>query len=338
MVVEKRRSQLVMVTAGIMVVSLLAAFISGLDFSARKQDALVGEVVLPRFEADVTAADQIKVTTKVGEYNLKREDREWYLQERGRYPIRLEAIANLSEALASMTYTRQMTVDPKKFDRLGLGDPFKEGTGALMQVIDENESSLVDLVVGFKNGSAYIREPEKVQTWAVDASVFPPLQNPARWLDLDIIPVGAGDIARVEIELANGKPYGLRVKPDAPGRFNLAEPYKKALLIADFAPNPPALALSRLSLLDARPRGEISGRAVATHRTITHLGLVIEAELFKQDGKYWVMFSQALQVERDETIDQLDAFESKVAEWAFEISRLDFNIMTTPLEDIAITQ
>ncbi len=332
----KKRNHLLAGTGLAALTAIALGIISGVNFGNSKQHDKIGEVVLPKFEADVTAAEEIKVTTQDGEYHLKREGQEWYLEERGRYPIRIESIADLSEALASMTFSRQMTVDPKKFDRLGLGDPFKDGTGALMQVSDIDGNLLVDMVVGFKNGSAYIRKPQEDQTWAVAASVFPPLQNPARWLDLDVLQIGPEDIAKAEIEFPDGTGYALRVRFDAPGRFELDKPFEEALLISDFAPNPPALALSRFSPLDAVPREMMEGELVAVHRTITHLGLVIEAELFKGNNKYWVVFSESLQVERDETIAQLDEIESKVAGWAFEISRMDFNIMTTPIEDIAV--
>ncbi|MFC7292208.1 DUF4340 domain-containing protein [Hirschia litorea] len=333
----KKRSRLLWGCSALAVLSFATAFISGMDKHTRKQAGLVGKVVLPEFEADVTAADDISVTTKEGTYHLTRDGRDWFLSERGRYPIQLTAIANLSEALASMTFTRQMTVDPKKFDRLGLGDPLEGGTGALMQVKDADGNTLVNMVVGFKNGSAYIRKPDEMQTWAVDASIFPPLQTPARWLDLDILEIGAEDIARVQVEFKDGRSsYGLKVRGDAPGQFELTEPYEDALLIASFAPNPPALALSRLVPLDVAPRSEIKGRLRAIHRTITHQGWVIEVELIEDKGKYWAVFSQGLEVEREEISDQIDELEDKVAGWAFEISNMDFNIMTTALNDIAV--
>lgn len=339
MAMAKTRSHLLWGCGAIAAFSFLTAFVSGMDQHTRKQAGLVGKVVLPEFEADVTAADDISVTTREGTYHLTRDGKDWFLSERGRYPIQLTAIANLSEALASMTFTRQMTVDPKKFDRLGLGDPLEGGTGALMQVNDADGKTLVDMVVGFKNGSAYIRKPDEVQTWAVDASIFPPLQTPARWLDLDILKIGPEDIARVQIEFKNGQPdYGLRVKADAPGQFELTAPYENALVIASFAPNPPALALSRLVPLDVAQRSDIKGRLRAVHRTITHQGWVIEVELFEDKGKYWAVFSQGLEVEREETSEQIDELENKVAGWAFEISNMDYNIMTTELNDIAVVK
>ena len=336
MSIAKKRSHILLFSSLAAVSAILLSAASGMDFSSNEQDDKIGRVVLPAFEADVTAAEEIKVTTQEGSYHLRRDGQEWFLDERGRYPIRIQAIANLSEALASMTFDRQMTLDPKKFDRLGLGAPDEGGTGALMQVSNYDKEKLVNLIVGFKNGSPYIRKPDELQTWAVNASVFPPLQNLTRWLDLDVIDIGVGDIAKAQIEFADGTGYALRVKADAPGRFELDKPFEDALLLADYTPNPPALALSRFDPIDVVPRDEISGTPVAVHRTITHLGLVLETELFRDKGKYWAVFSGALEVERDTTIDQLQIIEDKVAGWAFEISRMDFNIMTTPIEDIAI--
>ncbi|WP_018997211.1 DUF4340 domain-containing protein [Hirschia maritima] len=336
MSIAKKRSRILLGASALAALAIGMSFLSGMDLSRNKLEDRKGTVVLPAFEADVTAAEEIKVTTQEGSYHLRRDGQEWFLTERGRYPIRIQAIANLSEALASMTFDRQMTLDPKKFDSLGLGDPYAGGTGALMQVSNYEDDKLVDLIVGFKNGSPYIRKPDEMQTWAVNASVFPPLQNLTRWLDLDVINIGVGDIAKAQVEFADGTSYALRVKLDAPGRFELDKPFEDALLLADYTPNPPALALSRFDPIDVVPRDEIEGDPVAIHRTITHLGLVLEAELFRDKDKYWAVFSGAIEVERDATIAQLQDIEDKVAGWAFEISRMDFNIMTTPIEDIAI--
>lgn len=314
--------------------AMALAVVSTMEFGGPTLSEKIGDIVLPAFEADVTAANEVKVTTQEGTYHLIRREMGWFLEERGDYPIRLSAIADLSDALSSMVYARQMTLDPKKFDRLGLGDPYQGGNGALMEVIDMEGRELVDLIIGFKNGAAYVRRPGDNQTWAVDASVFPPLQNPARWLDLDVMPIGPEDISRVEIEFPNGRDYALSVRYDRPGQFKLEPPYDQALLLTDYAPNPPALALARFEPLDALQMSEIEGETVAVHRTITHQGLVIETEILKNNDGYWAAFSGALQVDRDATEAQLDEIESRVAGWAFKLSRMDYAMFTTPIEDV----
>jgi hypothetical protein len=320
--------------AGSAIAALLLAFVSELELSSRKSDEKIGQIVLKSFQTDVTAAHQVKVTTKEGTYHLQRDGMTWNLVERANYPIQLRAIADLSDALSSMTYSRPMTADPKKFDSLGLGDPLKAGTGALMEVFDERGTSLANLIVGFKNGAAYIRAPEDEQTWAVDASRFPPLQNPARWLNLNVMPIGVGDIARVEVENENGEPYALKVRYDKPGHFRLQPPYHEALLLTDYAANQPALALARFKPLDAVERSQISAQKVATTRTITHQGLVIETEILRNEDGFWAVFSGSLEVDRDNTSEQLADIEEGVAGWAFKMSRLDFEAFTTSLDDI----
>ena len=317
-------------------IALIAAMLSSLEPSKPKAAERVGKVVLAKFESDVTAAEEIKVTTSAGAYSLKREAEGWVLSERGRYPVRLDALADLSEALSSMIYTREMTRDPKKFDRLGLGDPRDDGRGALMEVFNADGEELAHLIVGFKNGAPYIRKPSEELTWAVSASAFPPLQNPARWLDLDVISLSTDDISRVEIEPVQGDRYALEVRRNYPGRFRLAPPYDKAILLADYAPNPPALAMSKFSPLDVKPRSELSGAFAGNHRTITHEGLVVDIELTREDdGSFWATLSLASETDSEEVLAQLEDIETHVAGWAFRLSRLDFNVMTTSLEDIA---
>lgn len=330
-----RRNKIFML-AGAASVSLVLAAISGVSLTGKAADERAGVVVLPEFSADVTSASVIDIQTREETYQLARDNEGWFMEQRGRFPIRRQALADLSEALSAMVYTREMTQDPRKFDQLGLGDPREGGAGALMRVSNDKGEQLVDLIVGFKTGKAYVRHPDEQTTWAVDTTAFPPLQRAARWLDLYVIDLPESAIAQVEVTPWEGETYTLLAKEDEVGEFKLAPPFQDVELISDYAANPPAIALSRFAPIDVIPLEDLDAESVGVHRTLTYAGLMIEAEMFARDERYWVVFSEGLEQETQEAQNMLEDLETKLVGWAFEISRMDYAIMTTPLEDIIV--
>ena len=328
-----RRNKVLMLAAAASASVFLAA-VSGVSLTSRQADARAGLVVLPEFSADVTSASMIDVLTREETYQLARDNEGWFMEERGRFPVRRQSLEDLSEALSAMVYTREMTRDPRKFDQLGLGDPREGGAGALMRVSNDKGEQLVDLIVGFKTGKAYVRHPDEQTTWAVDTTAFPPLQRVARWLDLYVIDLPESAIAQVEVTPWDGETYMLLAKEDEVCEFKLAPPYEDTALIADYAANPPALSLSRFAPIDVIPLEDLDAESVGVHRTLTYAGLMIEAEMFRRDQRYWVVFSEGLEQDTPEAQSMLEDLEAKLVGWAFEISRMDFAIMTTPLNDI----
>ena len=329
------RNQTLIVLGGIALATVILAGLSMLDFSSRDEAEEIGQIVLPRFEADVSRADKISVTTSDESYSLTRDGETWLMEEKGDYPIQLSMLADLSEALAAMTYSREMTSDPRKLDQLGLGDPETGGSGALLNVIDVDGEQIVDLIVGFKNGDVFVRRPDEDRAWAVETTVFPPLQRAARWLDLDIIQIDVDNISKVEITSGDDPPYSLIAIPDAPGEFSLGAPYEDAEVIADYAPNAPATALSGFAPIDVIPMEDFDASRAGEHRVYTHDGLVIHAELLiDDDGKFWIAFSEGIEAETPEASAKLEAIETRVAGWAFEVSRLDYSIMQTRLTEL----
>ena len=335
MEIAASRSRILLTLLGGALAAILLAVLSSLDFSQTQDVEEIGQVILPQFEADVTRANRIIVTTSDSQYHLGRDGEEWFMEEKGRYPIKLSMLADLSEALSALTYSREMTRDPRKFDQLGLGAPQSGGAGALLQIEDIDGERIVDLIIGFKNGDVFVRHPEEDRAWAADAIAFPPLQRASRWLDLQVLDLPASQIERVEVEIGADAPYELVAKPDYPGEFTLGPPLADLELITDYAPDAPGNALANFTPLDVIPRDELDGSFTGRQRVYTHDGLMIEAELFVgEDGKFWVTFSEGIEAETPEAARKVEEMEARVAGWAFEVSRLDFSVLLTPAREL----
>ena len=335
MATSSARTRTIFILAALAAAAVMLAILSLLRFGDERPAERVGQVVLPAFEADVTRAARIEVTTKSESYVLERDQDGWRMPDKGRYPIRLDMLADLSEALAAMTYDREMTKDPNKFDQLGLGDPRKGGLGALFRVTDADGAELVSLIVGFKNGNVFVRAPDENLAWAANSPSFPPLQNKSLWLDLNVIDLPEGAVERVEVEPPEGEPYTLEAVPETQDAFALAPPHDAWLPLTSYAANPPALALQGFAPIDAIPRAELSAPAVGRHRTYTHSGLVIDTDLHSDGNRYWATFAEGMEAESPQVQAELDAIEQRVAGWAFEISGMEYRVMTTPLSRIA---
>jgi hypothetical protein len=297
--------------------------------------AEVGQRVLPAFESKAGLVALVMVTTSEESYHLVKNADGWVIPEKGNYPVSPARLQELTQALSYMAYARPMTRDAKKFDRIGLGDPTTGGTGALLEVGDGSGVSFAKLLAGYRDGRSYVRRPDDLQAWVVDNAVLPPLQRAVRWLDLDVAPVKAADIAGVDVRPAQGPSY--RLTANADGSFSLAPPHNNRPLVAALAPTMSAEALTRFSAVDVAPALQIAiGAPVAEHITRTKSGVAIVVRSWKHEDRGWVTISAAVgEGAPPEAMDQAMAINAKAAPWAFAMTELDWGSFSTPLAAIA---
>jgi hypothetical protein len=320
--------------------ALAAALLGGISFLPPKEEqqrAEVERLVLPDFAANAHKVGLIMVTTSEESYHIVRNGEptapQWVLSEKGSYPVEPDRIARLSAALSSIKFDRPMTREDKKFDRIGLGDPLQGGTGALLEVSDGSGEIFAKLIVGYREGRSYVREPDDLQAWAVTDGDMPPLQRAVRWLDLDVVSLSLEQIADVQVRPAEGPGYRL-LPVDASGQqFALAPPYSNRPVAAAYAPTLTAHALSRFSPVDVAPANTIAvGVPVAQHVVRTKPGLAIIAQSWRSGERGWVTIgAAAAENAPTEAVAEAQAINARAAGWAFALSDLDWGTLTTPL-------
>lgn len=329
------RRRTLIILAGVAGFSALLGAASFMPPAEELPRAEIGQRVLPAFESKAALVSLVMVTTSEESYHLVKNADGWVIPEKGNYPISPARIQELTQALSYMVYARPMTHDEKKFDRIGLGDPTTGGTGALLEVGDGSGANFARLLAGYRDGRTYIRRPDDLQAWVVDNGVLPPLQRAVRWLDLDVAPVKAEDIAGVDVRPAQGPSY--RLLANADGGFSLAPPYANRPLVAALAPNMSAEALTRFSAVDVAPALQIAvGAPVAEHITRMRSGVEIVVRSWKQGERGWVTISAAVaEGAAPDAMDQAMAINAKAAPWAFALTELDWGTFSTPLAAIA---
>lgn len=295
----------------------------------------VGQRVLPAFESKAGLVSLVMVTTGEESYHLVKNDDGWVMPEKGNYPVSPARIRELTDALSSMTYARPMTHDEKKFDRIGLGDPTTGGTGALLEIGDGSGTNFARLLAGYRDGRSYIRRPDETQAWVVGSGVLPPLQRAVRWLDLNVAPLKAEDIAGVDVRPAQGPAYSLTANDG--GGFSLAPPYNTRPLVAALAPSVAAEALARFAPADVARAMDIAiGAPVAEHITRTKSGVFVVTRSWRKDARGWVTISAATtDGATPEAVEQANAINTRAAPWAFGLTELDWGTFSLPLAEIA---
>jgi hypothetical protein len=226
-----------------------------------------------------------------------------------------------------------MTRDDKKFDRIGLGAPAEGGTGALLEVGDGSGTNFARLIVGYRDGTSYVRMPDDLQAWAVDGAALPPLQRGARWLGLDVVGVAADQIVDVQVRPKGSPSYRL-VPADGAGRqFNLAPPHASRNTVANFAPTLAATALSRFAPVDvARADTVAIGAPAAQYIVRTRQGVAIIVQAWRSGESGWVTVGAATgEGATAEARADAEAINARAAGWAFAMTELDWGAFATPL-------
>lgn len=323
---RKRRVLTLWLIAGGLIA--LAAVTIGIEYRASRPDLASGPVV-PGLEESISTGQRIIITSADASYRIERTQRGeqsvWVMRDRDDYPVLASRLAQLTEGLEGLRYTRRMTNDPSKHERLGVGDPREGGRGVLVQVEDARGALLVNLILGVEPGGLYVRRPDQDQTWAARGEL-PPLRNVAAWLQLTPLDMPAERLARVEITPREGRAYILgRESAEAPWR--IASPPLAAL--AQSSVNSVAERITQLAPVDVRSAPAIQGLAFARVRATTFDGVTLDAELIESDGRPWLKL-----VARAETPEQEAAaleLNNRAAPWAYALGDMDVEALAPPL-------
>jgi hypothetical protein len=320
-----RATTFALIAAGL---AAVAAVTVAIEYRAARPDLASG-LVLPGLSESIAGAQRINVVSAEASYRIERTQRGWAMRDRDDYPVLSARLAQLTQGLESLRYTRRMTSDASKHDRLGVTDPREGGRGVLVQVEDGRGALLVNLILGVEPSGLYVRRPDDDQTWAASGEL-PPLRDVSAWLELTPLDLPAERLVRVEIMPAEGRAYVLeRQSAEAPWR--MTAPALGALAQSNLVAA--AERITRLSPVDVRSAPSIQGPARARVRAVTTEGVVIDAELIESDERVWVKL-----VARAETPEQEAAaleINNRAAAWAFALTDAEADALAPPIARLA---
>ncbi len=312
--------------------AVIAAVTVGIETRASHPESASGPVI-PNLTQNIGQAQRITITSADASYRIERiergNQRVWVMRDRGDYPVLGSRLAQLTEGLEGLRFTRRMTADASKHQRLGVTDPRQGGRGVLVQIEGARGALLVNLILGVEPSGLYVRRPDDDQVWAAEGDL-PPLRDVAAWLELRPLALSADRLARVEISPAEGRPYIL--SREAPGQpWRIVQPAIATL--AQSSVTAAAEHLTQISPVDVQLAPAVQGPAQARVRAQTFDGVVIEAELISSDNRTWLkLAAHAPSPEQEAGAIEIN---SRSADWAFALSEQDARETAPPLSDIA---
>jgi hypothetical protein len=326
---ERRKGRALTLFAIAGALAAVAAVTVGIEVRSSRPDLASGPVV-PGLEEQISTAQRITVTSTEATYRIEHTERGWAMRDRGDYPVERTRLDQLTRSLEQMRFTRRMTSDPSKHERLGVGDPRQGGRGVLVQIEDSRGALLVNLILGVEPSGLYVRRPDNNQTWAAHTENMPPLRDVASWLNLSPVSLPAERLARVEITPIEGRAYVLE-RPAATAPFAIVQPAITPL--AQSTVEAAAVKLTDLSPIDVQPAPAIQGAPRARIRAVTFDGVVLEGELIDSDGKTWLkLVARAPAPEQEAAALEIN---NRAAAWAYALSREDLEALVPPLSSLA---
>ena len=94
---------------------------------------------------------------------LLRQGEAWVLPDRGNYPVRPEKLREMLVGLTELRLVEARTADRAQLDRLGVDDPARPGsTAVLLRILGPQDQPIAELVVGRRRVRTQGNVPETI--------------------------------------------------------------------------------------------------------------------------------------------------------------------------------
>lgn len=280
-------------------------------------------------------ASRIEVSKQDAKLELQRQGEAWLLPAKGGYPARPERVRELLVGLTELRLAEARTSDPSQFDRLGVDDPMRPGsTALLLRVLDAQGGAIAELIVGRRRvrtqgnvpESVYVRRPGQNQSWLAEGRL-PVDADPQLWLDRDIANLAHDRIRRVTVHRVDEPELVLVRGEEADAKLRLTEP----------AGTPPSdevaldemgRAFEFLTFLDVKPAAEIPGTALGEGRFELADGSSITVTPHKDGDTLWIRL-------RAEGSDEANGLNARWQGWAYQVGAWKETAFVPHPEDLA---
>ncbi|MEM8987918.1 MAG: DUF4340 domain-containing protein [Pseudomonadota bacterium] len=260
----------------------------------------------------------------------------WRIAEKGGYPAAPGAVRQTLLDLQRLTRLTTKTDNPDWHDALGLGAPQDGGNALSIAVLDAQDRTIADILIGERAGAqrfsadsltpkTYVRRPGDDQTYLAEGRLSAPraLED---WLALDILNIERKDIAAVDVSPAAGPAYRLARTSAEEDVLTLADMPEGRELSYPSAGNRIAFAIANLDVTDVMLRDQLpsAGQSEITYTLFG--GAKITVTPFKlEDDSYVVLSAEG---------PDAAAINAKAEGWAFGTPIFAYSAFETKLEDL----
>jgi len=250
---------------------------------------------LPGLASRLDAVRTVEVRTAESELRLERGDAGWVARNKDDYPANAGRIRQLALGLSRLERLERKTDNPERLSRLDLRSVDEQGSRAVRVTLrNADDEALADVLVGktqdFQQAGRsryFIRDAGDPQSWLVEGSLPPVLEETRNWLDTALLPgVEENALRSITVRHADGEVLTVRREAPADTDFVVAGLADDEKVDSQYPVNAVAQALRRLSLSDVRAAGDGLDEELAVVEASTFDGVRITARIGAPDPDY----------------------------------------------------
>jgi hypothetical protein len=299
---------------------------------------------LPHLAGEVRDIARIRIVSKRGNVDaVFKPEKGWVLANRDGYKVSFEQLRETVVGLAALETIEPKTARADWLHYVDLDAPPK-GAGIAITLLDGKGGVLASIVtgknedIGDSTGAVglFVRRANSNQTW-LTRSVFQPKDDPADWLDKQLVNVDASRIQEADIDPASGVSFEVRREKPTDTGFNLPNIPKGREIAYAGAADGVADAIAGFTFDDVRP-AKASDFSDPTHVarfvTKTFDGLTITVQIARQGADYWATISAEGAQDKPAAQKEAREIDARSSGWAYKLSADKGQLFMTTLESL----
>lgn len=257
------------------------------------------DYVFPGLTDKINDVDRIEVTGKDGKLSIRREEKEWVIEQADNYPASFSKVRQAAITLAELKILAEKTSNPGYYSKLGVEDPGGEhAQSKLLTLFDTSGGKLASVIIGKPRMSSaatgshgyYIRIPGGTRALLVEGDLNINAK-PADWFDAEIVNIKPEHISEVVINHPDQKPLRLS-RTTTKEDFMLADIPEGKELQSSYTVNRIDSILEGIRVEDVRSADKLKFPGRETGTTIkTFDGMTVTVNSTIIDGANWARFS-----------------------------------------------
>jgi hypothetical protein len=284
------------------------------------------------FKDKVNDVARISMRSKGQDFVIAKDaEGKWVMPDRFNYPVEFAKVQSILLNAAELEILERKTDDPKKLDRIGLGDTeSKESDAVRVSFFDKSGAILSNFVAGKRRiggGYAlYVRKEHDSQAYLVKGDGWMRLDlGPDYWLGAERFRMEKEEIAKITISRAD-KTDGMTLERAHNGarKFRVEAELPEGKEEDESKANDVAFSLSELSLAGVVPEAEAELKpetaVIAAFRTFGGLEMTVDVRTDK-DGDALAAFSAGVGANASDPVKQrAEAINAAAKGWRYVLT------------------